>query len=271
LSVTLIEDWISNPYSIFAKKILDLEPLPELGAVPDAALRGQIIHRALHQFSELYPQQLPENIAESLVLIATEVLDEYKAHPRVGAFWEPRFERFANWFAETEPERRREILRISTETAGTLTFTTSGGEFKLTARADRIDVDAQSTVTIYDYKTGVLPKDKDVSSGKKPQLTLEGAIALAGGFTDVGTAGLKGLRYILASGGEPPGRDFAIKAQSLEQLSADALRNLKNLVALFDLETTAYKALRRPNFDYRYDSYSHLARVKEWSSTEEHG
>ena len=34
LSVTEIERWISNPYAIFARRILKLEPLPPLGASP---------------------------------------------------------------------------------------------------------------------------------------------------------------------------------------------------------------------------------------------
>ena len=41
LSVTEIERWISNPYAIFARRILKLEPLPPLGASPDAKLARQ--------------------------------------------------------------------------------------------------------------------------------------------------------------------------------------------------------------------------------------
>ncbi len=37
LSVTRIERWIANPYEIFARNILKLEKLKELGAEPDAA------------------------------------------------------------------------------------------------------------------------------------------------------------------------------------------------------------------------------------------
>ena len=41
LSVTRIERWIANPYEIFARNILKLEKMKELGAEPDPALRGQ--------------------------------------------------------------------------------------------------------------------------------------------------------------------------------------------------------------------------------------
>ena len=51
LSVTRIERWIANPYEIFARYILKLEPLKPLGTEPDAALRGSIVHDVLHDFS----------------------------------------------------------------------------------------------------------------------------------------------------------------------------------------------------------------------------
>ena len=44
LSVSSVETWIANPYAIYAQRILKLDPLPALGAEPDASLRGQ--HRA---------------------------------------------------------------------------------------------------------------------------------------------------------------------------------------------------------------------------------
>ena len=44
MSVTRIETWLANPYAIFARDILKLEKLPVLGADPDAALRGSIVH-----------------------------------------------------------------------------------------------------------------------------------------------------------------------------------------------------------------------------------
>ncbi len=56
LSVTRIERWIANPYEIFARHILKLEPLKPLGAEPDAAMRGSIVHEVLHEFSRAHPQ-----------------------------------------------------------------------------------------------------------------------------------------------------------------------------------------------------------------------
>ena len=75
-------------------------------------------------------------------------------------------------------------------------------------------------------------------------------------------------RRNLYSGGEVPGEEREIEQDDLDALADEALNNLKLLVSQFDCESTGYKALRRSGFDYRYDKYSHLARVKEWHAGE---
>jgi len=105
LSVTRIEKWIANPYEIFAKDILGLEKLKPLGAQPDAALRGSLIHTVLHDFAAAYPTDLPLDAAAVLIVLAEKHFAAVGASPTVAAFWRPHFERFAQWFAATEPGR----------------------------------------------------------------------------------------------------------------------------------------------------------------------
>ncbi len=93
LSVSRIETWIANPYAIFASEILKLAPLDPLGQQPGPALRGSIIHDALSEFAKAYPATLPDDIEAELVRFARATLDAYAAHPRIAAFWIPRFER----------------------------------------------------------------------------------------------------------------------------------------------------------------------------------
>ena len=109
LSVSAVESFLANPYAIHARQILRLEPLPPLGQEPDAALRGAVIHYVLARFSKRYPKALPQNTAGVLLELAREVLTEISGHPRVSAFWLPRFQRFADWFAETDPDPTRPI------------------------------------------------------------------------------------------------------------------------------------------------------------------
>ena len=267
LSVTRIEPWMANPYAIFARDILRLEPMPGLGGPPEASVRGRIIHQALHRFAFEHPDTLPTDSAAELIAHAEAGLAKLAAHPRVAAFWRPRFARFAEWFAETEPSRRIGLLRTASEMRGAHVLVAPGGPFRLTARADRIDTLKQGGLVITDYKTGTPPKAKRVLDGTAPQLPLEAAIAVAGGFEGITAAPVMALRYIAAKGGEPPGAEQQLTGDHVMELAAQTLAGLGRLIARFDDPATPYAALRRPGFQdsYRYDDYAHLARVAEWS------
>jgi ATP-dependent helicase/nuclease subunit B len=274
LSVSRVETWIANPYAIFAREILGLEPLDPLGQEPGPALRGSIIHEALSRFARAYPNSLPKDIKGEVLGFAREVFQDYAAHPRIAAFWIPRFERFAEWFAQSEPRRREGLERVVAETAGQLVLAAPGGPFTLTARADRIDVGPGGLI-ITDYKTGSLPNDTRVSELSAPQLPLEAAIALAdageGGFAEVPRRPVLRLRYIRASGAEPPGEEHDVACGDIVSLAASAREGLMGQIARFDDARTPYRPLRRARFSYDYDGYSHLARVAEWSSAAANG
>lgn len=264
LSVTAIETWLANPYAIYARFVLGLDELPRLTDVPGANLRGSFIHQALHRFVKEHPKTLPDDIQGRLMALLDESMADHAAHPRVAAFWRPRFQRFAAWFAETEAVRRDGVSAIWSEVSGQRRLEAPAGPFDLTARADRIDVTSRGLV-ISDYKTGTLPSKKEVEALRRPQLALEAAIAVSGGFTGLDAATVVGLRYIQAKGGEPPGEEKPIELDPAA-LAATAIEGLEARIAHFDLETTPYNAQRRQGFRYDFDPYAHLARVDEWSA-----
>ena len=266
-SVSDVETWLGNPYAIFAKRILLLEALPPLGQEPGPSERGQIVHEALARFTRAYPDQLPDDVVGSFMALADEVIGSLGRETRVRAFWRPRLVRFAHWFAGSEPFRREPGSRRLVEIAGKLAFESPGGGFELTARADRIDIEPTGLV-ITDYKTGALPASGKVIAGEAPQLPLEAAMASAGVFPQVDAAIVTALRYIRATGGEPPGEECLIapKGTTVNDIGADALARLRLLVAQYDDDRTPYPALRRRRFDYTYDDSAHLARIGEWSS-----
>lgn len=268
MSVSDIETWIRNPYGIFARRILGLEDLPALGEDPDASLRGSIVHDALGRFAVRYPEHLPAAIGKELSAISREIFERYRSHPRIRAFWVGRFERFAEWFDGIEPGLREGVTRTLAEVTGAHVFDAPGGPFTLTARADRIDI-THSGIEITDYKTAssLDTLRREAKSGIAPQLLLEAVIARELGFPGVTLppAGVEKLRYISASGGEPPGQVVTVDLDDVSAAADKIKAELAALVALFDDPETPYKAVRRPNFDYRYDAYAHLARVAEWS------
>ena len=265
ISVTRIETWLANPYAIFARDILKLEKLPGLGEDPNAALRGNVVHDIMSRFAARFPDRLPDDANAELMDIARGVLADYIDNPRVAAFWLPRFHRFADWFADSEPARRTDAQRVVAEITGQRVIAAGGEPFTLSARADRIDI-TPGGIIITDYKTGTVPNDKQIAAGMKPQLPLEAAVALGEpGFAGIAKTPVIGLRYVRATGAEPPGEDRRVSAGDVTALAEAALDNLAKLIARFDDEATPYKALRRARFDYDYDDYAHLARVAEWS------
>jgi ATP-dependent helicase/nuclease subunit B len=269
MSVTRIETWLANPYAIFAQDILKLERLPALGAEPDASLRGSIVHEIMSRFAQRFADKLPSDAKAELIAIARDVLAAFEQHPRVAAFWGPRFARFAQWFAETEAARRRGVTRVAAEVDGKLAISGPAGPFTLTARADRID-QREDGLIITDYKTGGVPSDARITQGLAPQLPLEAAIARGeAGFAGIPKQKITALRYIRATGGEPPGEERTLKISDIAALADDAVDRLARLIAEFDDEATPYKALRRARFDYDYDDYAHLGRVSEWAATAE--
>ncbi len=265
MSVSGVETWIANPYAVYAARILGLEPLPRLGEPPDASLRGAIVHEALSRFTTRFPDTLPADVAGEVLAAAKGVLEAYTGHPRVAAFWLTRLERFARWFADTETARRAGIRSVVAEVKGRHVIAAPYAPFELTARADRIDVGASGLV-ITDYKTGTVPVQSKVQSGAAPQLPLEASIAAAGGFPGIPSAPVLALRYIRASGGEPPGEEVNFAKLDIAALAGAQIERLAALVARYDDPGTPYAALRRARFNYDYDPFAHLARVGEWSA-----
>jgi ATP-dependent helicase/nuclease subunit B len=266
LSVTRIETWMRDPYGLYARHVLGLKALDPIDADPGAAERGILIHRALERYLAAYPEDLPEDPVAALVAEGEAAFEAVRAKPGVWTFWWPRFLRIAHWFAEAERRHRAGTRRAWAERRGELTLQGPAGPFVLTATADRVDQWRDGRLGILDYKTGGIPRQKEIELGFAPQLTLEAAIAAAGGFgPEVPKAPVGELAFWRLTGGSPPGEIVTVKGDPAA-LAAEAQRGLERLVALFDDETTAYHALPRPDWAPRFNDYAHLARVAEWSA-----
>ncbi len=270
LSVTRIEKWIANPYEIFARNILKLERLKPLGTEPDPALRGQIVHQALHDFARDHPAALPDDIYGELMARADKDFAELGGSPLVEAFWRPSFQRFARWFAATEPVRRTDGITTFTEAEGALDIVEG---FTLTARADRIDLRDDGSVVIYDYKTGsMLPAPKHVDELSAPQLPLEAVIAEGGGFAALGSRAVGAITYIGASGRDEGGSECQAGTKPALDLAAEARAKLIALVARYSDQAMPYEVKRRRGGAftraYDYDDYAQLARLQEWLTQE---
>ncbi|ABE37443.1 DNA helicase/exodeoxyribonuclease V, subunit B [Rhodopseudomonas palustris BisB5] len=276
LSVTAIEDWLRDPYTIYAKFILGLSAIDPVDMPLSAADRGSAIHEALGEFTELFPDELPDDPAQVLREIGEKHFAPLMAHPEARALWWPRFARIAAWFGNWEQARRADGLRVFAERDGSLSIPLDGGRnFILSARADRIEHRADGSFAILDYKTGNPPTGKQVRMGLSPQLTLEAAILRDGGFEgiDAGSS-VSELTYVKLSGNSPPGDECVLELrierkderQSPDDAAAEARSKLETLIRRFDDEAQPYHALVLSMWSRRYGRYDDLARIKEWSA-----
>ena len=264
LSVTEVETLIRDPYAVYARHILQLNPIEPLDSDPGAAYRGLIIHAVLDEFINQYPRALPEDAEEVILEIGNRYFQTQVFRPGIRAFWWPRFQRIARWFVENERQRRKigwEV--IATEVIGERNFYHNKKTFTLTARADRIDQNADGKLSIIDYKTGQTPSDKQISAGLSPQLPLEAAIANANGFDGVLDKTVITLIYISLSGGRQPGEERALNL-NIGQTTQNTVIGLQRLIQKYDDPNMPYLSQPRPMFENPFGEYNHLARLKEW-------
>jgi ATP-dependent helicase/nuclease subunit B len=273
LPVTQVERWLRDPYSLYAKKILALEPLDPIDEEPGAADRGTLIHEALDRFVQMYPKDLPSDDEALGVLLACgrASFGVLLLRPGVRGFWWPRYERIARWFLSFERERRAVAIEIKAEQKGEITFAAPGGPFTLTAKADRIELLPDDAIVVADYKTGAVPSTKQVLAGFSPQLTLEAAIALAGGFPGIVARSVDGFVYVELKGGASPGavRRVKLEDSTADEEAATARAKFQAFVAAFDAPDMPYLSKPRVLLERFEGDYDHLARVKEWSSGNE--
>jgi ATP-dependent helicase/nuclease subunit B len=275
LSVTAIEDWLRDPYTIYARHILKLEALDPVDMPLSAADRGSAIHNALGDFTKRFAKDLPADPIRALRDIGQKHFAPLMERPEARALWWPRFQRIIGWFSEWEAARRGNIAAIDAEIRGEIPIPLDNERtFHLSARADRIERRADGRFVILDYKTGSPPTAKQVRMGLSPQLTLEAAILRGGGFDGIDAGSSVGeLAYVRISGNNPPGEYKALELkikneapQPPDQAADYARAQLEALIRKFENPDEPYRSLVLSMWTARYGDYDNLARVKEWSA-----
>ncbi|MFS8035685.1 double-strand break repair protein AddB [Xanthobacter sp. AM11] len=266
LSVTEVETFLRDPYSIYARHVLGLAVLDPLDAAPGGAERGSALHEAIGRFTSAFPQELPPDALPLLLAEGRRAFAPLAAFPAEHALWWARFERAAAFLVAFERERRPGLARVVAEAGGAHDIALSGGPFRLTGRADRIEVARDGSLAILDYKTGTAPSAKQAAT-LAPQLPLEAAMARRGAFAGVPAADVSDLLYVelkgAAAGGEV--KPVRVKGSTTQDLAEAALDGLTGLLEAFEDERQGYRSLAAPQWQGRFGDYDHLARVREWA------
>ena len=270
LSVTEIESWLRDPYTIYARHILELRELDPVDLPPGAADRGIVIHGALSEFTKTFAAGLPADPAARADRDRQPgILPRSKDYPEARAFWWPRFQRIARWFGGWETQRgaarsRRFRPRPPARSRSRWASACSRCAAAPTASSGSPTAATPSSTT----RPGRCRPSKQVRIGVSPQLTLEAAILRGGGFPGIPRApSVAELVYVSLKGGEPRGRGEVIDFKDGDaDTHADArARQAPAGRKRFEDEQQPYLPLVLSMWKSRYGTYDHLARVKEWS------
>lgn len=269
ISITEVETLLGDPYALYARRILRLEPLDPIDPPPDARDRGTILHGVLERFTKEPPAADAEQAAQRLRDLASAALRPLASEPELQLFWSRAFEAMLPGFLAYDAEARGRAASIIAEARARLELELpSGLRLVLTGKADRIEIDAEGFVRIVDYKTGTPPGWKDIEKGRSPQLTLTARLAEEGAFAGLpAIAGIAGIAYLPIGGREPVIPVHGDKgAADFAPLVRDILPALIARLDALARGVEAYDASIRPNRRRGEEGpYEHLARIGEWS------
>lgn len=259
LSVTEIQRLIRDPYAIYARHVLGLSPLDPLRKLPDAPLRGTVLHRV---FELAMKNGLPEDSAEAremLVGTADRVLAEDAPWPAMRRIWLARIARVADWFVANEALRAERFRPSAFEMQASLEFPDL--EMTLRGKIDRIDMSPDGRIAIVDYKTGRPPTAKQQEHFDK-QLLLEAMMAEAGAVEDLPATEVQEVVYI-GLGVSPATEIIALEPGQVAQVREE----FESLIAAYrnpDRGYTSRRAMEKVAYGGDFDQ---LARFGEWDAT----
>lgn len=268
-----------DPYSIYARRILKLDPVDPFNTDPGARERGDIYHRIIERFVRTGIDPASPSALREIARICDQTFDEAKLPAHIDTVWRPRFMEMAREFLKAEAQRQPDVARTYVEVGAAL----QTEHVRVTGRADRIDILKDGRADIIDYKTGTSPSIKEARALLDPQLALEAAVLKAGGFNEVPATDPRDLVYIRLR----PNRNFKVETvnnenakqtkngdepKSAEDLAAESILQLQKLTVALKEGRAGFKSRVAPKSDRDYGGeYDHLARVAEWSVADGEG
>lgn len=264
-----------DPYAIYGKRVLRLDPLQPFNTDPGAAERGTLYHRILECFVREGHAPEAEGALASILSIADRFFDAENLPAHVDIVWRQRFKEIARAYLAWDAARRPLTRRILTEVPAGVELPTAG--IRLTGVADRLDLKASGGVDIIDYKTGLNPSVPQARSLLDPQLALEAAALMAGGFRQAGPLLPENLIYVRLRPGERFSADIVNNEhngrgdnkKSATELAEQALGELTRLVGLLRSGERGFVSRLIPAQQNDFGGeYDHLARVAEWSTAD---
>ncbi|WP_018689722.1 double-strand break repair protein AddB [Ahrensia kielensis] len=269
-SVTEIERLRRDPYAIYAKRVLGLQPLEDLVREPDAATRGTLFHAILEESTKAKIDYTKPDAADQLRKIADRIFADFALPADIEVLWRTRFDAAISAIADWEKTRDEEGVKRHAELKSQKLPVDMTG-VTLRGVADRLDLNADGSVDIIDFKTGGVPSVDQVHSMLAPQMPLEAALLKRGAFDQLGKSDAAALLYVtLGPKGDVKHNDVrgtGNKHKEADVLADAAWEKLVQLLSFFADEESGYVSRAIPAKQHDYSGeYDHLARVLEWSA-----
>ncbi len=177
ISATAHQRLVDCPYQFFVSGCLNLRAEQAPDEDPDRSDYGQRVHRILEAFTQTTRRELPPPFAET-VTPANRVQAQQRLEQIAAAVFAPDLQSRAlahvwvtefqgaipgllDWLEQRGPRQVRAEVEYRCE------FTPGRS---LSGKADRVETQADGSLTIVDYKTGRPPRRADVESGESVQL-----------------------------------------------------------------------------------------------------
>lgn len=262
LSVTRINTLQRDPYAIYAERILRLRKLDRLDAPIDARLRGTAIHTALENFEASGQEKSPNALLE---LLETELRKAGQGEDEILSS-RAVHRRTVEWYlSEWRNPRAGNTQQIWLEVDGETSLQVGGEEFRLTAQADRVELNKDGSLSIVDFKTGSPPTNAQINAGLEQQMPLQAVIAEHGGFAGVPAKEVAALEYVAFKAAHKASL-VTVKNKSTSDLASDAKAGLQTLLDGYARPDQPYLSVPRIQFISKYaGDYDRLARRAEWA------
>ncbi|XWN32204.1 MAG: double-strand break repair protein AddB [Devosia sp.] len=260
LSITDVGRLVRDPYAVYARRVLRLKPLNDLGESPGARDRGEVIHEVLARF--IAERGSEEDPLARFSRLVEEAVRPLAYAPEAQAVWSARLHAVAPHIIALEAERDGLVDASVVEVAANAAITR---HVSLTGRIDRIDL-TKDGADVIDYKTGTTPSANQVKTFLEPQLPLEAALVRSGAVEGVAaTTPITGLYYVAVGAGRVPVRWSAVHGDDAQDLAVQSLARLVALLRRYEDPTFGYLSRARVKFSENLEGdYDHLARVAEW-------
>jgi RecB family exonuclease len=203
---------LNNPELFIERSCFKIRPLAELLSSNPFHQLGKLLHKWLGDAVESrysYKEALEKIDSE----VSSYKLGAYDLH-----FLKSQITKNLRHFYDMHAER--DTHKISINVKGKCLLETEVGIFELTGKIDRIEYSSDGSVSLIDYRTGMLPSNNSICSGEDPTLFLMGYIAKNNGFVDRNVSSTPILEYWGITSKEQKSFLFSALESPIEKISS---------------------------------------------------